>query len=126
MTRAPAAFLDTNILVYAVSTDPRSARAEALLRERWRTSVQALNAFATVARRKLAWSWPETRAALESFRALADGVEPLDMETHDTALALAEAHGFSVHDALMVAAALRSGAQTLFSEDMQDGASPTG
>lgn len=37
------------------------------------------------------------------------------------ALPLCEEHGFSFYDALIVAAALRSDAGVLFSEDMQDG-----
>jgi predicted nucleic acid-binding protein len=36
-------------------------------------------------------------------------------------LRLAERHGFAFFDALMVAAALRAGSTTLWSEDMQDG-----
>ena len=45
-------FLDTNILIYAFSPDPRSAAAEKLLTGRRLTSVQALNEFANVAGRK--------------------------------------------------------------------------
>ena len=44
-------FIDTNVLVYAFATDPRSGPAEALLAQGCTTSVQALNEFANVARR---------------------------------------------------------------------------
>jgi predicted nucleic acid-binding protein len=36
-------------------------------------------------------------------------------------LALAERHGFAVYDAMIVAAGLLAGCDTLLSEDMQDG-----
>ena len=47
-------FLDTNVLVYAVvKDDPRAAIAEQLLAQGGAISVQVLNEFVSVARRKL-------------------------------------------------------------------------
>lgn len=120
MTAAPP-FLDTNILVYAVTTDPKAALAERLLAAPWATSVQALNEFVNVARRKLGFGWAEAEAAVRSLRVLARAVHPVDLETHDAALALAARGGFAFFDALMVAAALKADAPLLLSEDMQDG-----
>ena len=48
-------------------------------------------------------------------------VVPLDLGTHEEALRIAERHGYSIFDALMIAAALRAGCGTLWSEDMQHG-----
>ena len=48
-------------------------------------------------------------------------VVPLTVETHELGMALAERHGFSVYDAMIVAAALSADCDTLWSEDMQDG-----
>jgi predicted nucleic acid-binding protein len=59
-----APLLDTNILVYAFTDDPRSARAQALLSEPFILSVQALNEFANVARRKLCMDWAEIQVPL--------------------------------------------------------------
>jgi predicted nucleic acid-binding protein len=117
----PGEFLDTNVLVYAVTTDPRAAAARTLLARGCVTSVQALNEFANVARRKLGMSWREVREALAAVRTLCRAILPVDIETHMDALRIAERHGYAVFDALMIAAALRAGCTVLYSEDMQDG-----
>ena len=114
-------FLDSNILVYAFIADPRAAAAQALLERGCIISVQGLNEFANVARRKLGKPWEEIRDALAAIRALCPTILPIDLETHAAALRLAERHGFAIFDALMVAAALQAGSDTLWSEDMQHG-----
>jgi predicted nucleic acid-binding protein len=120
MSARPSEFLDTNILVYAFSVDPKSATAEAILARGCVVGLQGLNEFANVARRKLKMTWPETRQALSAIRALCPIVAPLDLETHDAGIALAERSGFSIFDALMVAAALRAGCDVFWSEDLQN------
>jgi predicted nucleic acid-binding protein len=117
----PGEFLDSNILVYAFTADPRAAAAQALLESGCTISVQGLNEFANVARRKLGKPWEEIRDALAAIRALCPTILPIDLDTHDAALRLAERHGFAIFDALMVAAALEAGSDTLWSEDMQHG-----
>jgi predicted nucleic acid-binding protein len=118
----PGEFLDTNVLVYAFTTDPRSAVAQALLGRGCATSVQGLNEFTNVARRKLGMTWREVRDALAAVRTVCRTIVPLDIETHADALRLAERHGYTIFDALMIAAALCADCNVLFSEDMQDGA----
>ena len=115
------AFLDTNVLIYAFTTDPRAAAAQDLLGRGWLTSVQALNEFTNVARRKLGMTWPEVREALAGIRTLCRAIAPLDIGTHEEALRIAERHGYTICDALIVAAALRARCTILYSEDMQDG-----
>ena len=46
-------FLDSNVLVYAFTDDPRAAAAQALLERGCAIGVQGLNEFANIARRKL-------------------------------------------------------------------------
>ncbi|MDO9707662.1 PIN domain-containing protein [Paracraurococcus lichenis] len=116
------AFLDTNILLYAaLQPDPRSEAARALLAQGGVVSVQVLNEFAAVARRKLRRPWPEIRQALDAIRILCPAPRPLTDATHDAALGLAERHGFPFYDALIVAAALEAGCTVLVSEDFQHG-----
>ena len=116
------AFLDTNILIYATQVDDaRAARAAELLAAGGIISVQVLNEFASTAHRKLKRPWSEVRGALGILRTLCPDVRPIGIATHGTALALAEREGFSLYDALIVAAALEAGCATLWSEDMQDG-----
>jgi len=117
----PGSFIDTNVLMYVASADLAKAdRAERLIGEGGTISVQVLNEVANVARRKMAMSWAETRAFLSMIRALLP-VQPLTVELHEAGLALAERHGFSTYDAMIVAAALHADCDTLWSEDMQDG-----
>ncbi|GAB4526064.1 MAG: PIN domain-containing protein [Amphiplicatus sp.] len=115
------AFLDSNILVYAFTDDPRSERALALIEQGPLIGVQTLNEFANVARRKLAMSWKEVGDALAAVRALCPQAIPVTLDVHERALALAGRYGFSFYDALVAAAALAGGCRTLWSEDMQHG-----
>jgi predicted nucleic acid-binding protein len=114
-------FLDTNILVYAFSRDPRAEVAEKLLAKGCVISVQGLNEFINVAKRKLGMRWPEVRQALASIRTLCPTILTVDVETHVDAVAHAERYGLGIFDALMIAAAVKAGCKTLWSEDMQDG-----
>ena len=114
-------FLDSNVLLYLASADPLKAnRAETVLAVGGTISVQVLNEVANVARRKMAMSWEEVRTFLAGLRALLETI-PLTTSVHDRGLELAERHGLSVYDALIVAAALEAGCDTLYSEDMQHG-----
>ena len=85
-------FLDTTVLVYAFTRDPRAAAAQALLGRDGVTSVQALNEFTDVARRKLGMSWQEVREALAAIRILCQTFVPLDIDTHADALRIAKRH----------------------------------
>ncbi len=115
-------FFDTNVLVYAiVQDDPRSHRAEALIAEGGTVSVQVLNEFAAVARKKGAMPWSEIRLALESIKVLCHDPLPITLDTHNEALAIAEKYGHKIYDALIVASALEAQCTTLYSEDMQSG-----
>jgi len=116
------AFFDTNVLIYALADrDPRSARAEALLASGGVLSVQVLNEFVSVARRKILMSWSQVTQALDAFQILCPSPLPLTMGMHQAALGIAQKHGYNIYDALVVAAALQAGCTTLYSEDLRDG-----
>ena len=116
------AFFDTNVLIYALAKgDPRSKRAEELLAAGGVLSVQILNEFVSVARRKILMSWSEVMEALGVIRVLCSTPLPLTVDTHEAALKIAEKHGYGIYDALVVATALEAGCETLYSEDLQDG-----
>jgi predicted nucleic acid-binding protein len=118
----PGGFLDSNVLVYAFTADPRAAAAQALLGRGCATSVQGLNEFVNVARRKLGKTWTEIRDALATIRMVCPAILPLDIETHWDALRIAERYGYAIFDALIVASALRADSDTLWTEDLQHGA----
>lgn len=94
---------------------------EAILARRCDTSVQILNEFVNVARRKLSMDWKEIEEAQAAIRTLCGTIHPVDIETHQRAMKLAERHAFPVFDALVVASALLAGCSILYSEDMRDG-----
>ena len=115
-------FLDSNVLIYAISADdPRAAIATGLVAQGGKISVQVLNEFANVARRKLLRSWPDIAEALAAFRMLCADPLPLTVATHEAALTIAADGQLSFYDSLIVASALEAGCTTLLSEDMQDG-----
>jgi predicted nucleic acid-binding protein len=113
-------YLDSNVLVYAFTTDPRAARAQELLERGCVIGVQGLNDFTNVARRRLGMAWSEVREALAAIRTLCRTILPMDINTHTEALRIAERHGYAIFDALIVASALSSNCDVLWSEDMQD------
>ncbi|MGD0570014.1 MAG: PIN domain-containing protein [Candidatus Sulfotelmatobacter sp.] len=117
-----SAFFDTNVFVYAVvQDDPRSQKAEELIAEGGTVSVQVLNEFADVVRRKAKMPWDELRFAIENIKSLCPNPLPVTTDTHQEALAIAEKYGYRIYDALIVASALEARCTVLYSEDMQDG-----
>ncbi len=120
--RVPARpFVDTNVLLYLLSDDAAKAeRAEALLTGRIVISVQVLNEFANVARRKLGLQWAQVEQSLIDIRRFSS-VQPLTLTTHERGLALAKRYRLSVYDAMIAAAALEAGCTTLASEDFSKG-----
>ena len=115
-------FLDTNILIYAFSNDGAKAhRAESILAEGGCISIQVLNEFVNVCRKKLKLDWTEIEDRLAVVRALIGDVAPVGIDTHDKAVALARDQGFSFYDALIVAAAITLNCTNLLTEDMHDG-----
>lgn len=121
MTTSAAAFVDSNVLIYAFTDDRRAAAAQELLASGPVISVQCLNEFVHVARRKIGMEWQEIADALADIHGLCSTMLPIDRTTHADGLRLAERYGYSIFDALILASALRAGCDTLWSEDMQDG-----
>ena len=115
------AFFDTNVLVYAQGPGAKGDAARGALMDGGVISVQVLNEFTNVLRRIFRLDWKDVARAVADVRELFESIRPLDIETHEAAVALAEAHGFSFYDSLIVASALQAGCETLFTEDLQDG-----
>lgn len=84
-------------------------------------SVQVLNEFVNVSRRKLARGRPDIMRELEVLGILLDPPVPLTLDLHASAVVHARDHGFAFYDALIVAAAVSAGCTILYSEDMQHG-----
>jgi predicted nucleic acid-binding protein len=122
-------FLDTNILIYAVDEADLAKQQvaaqlvrEAILSGRGMISIQVVQEFLNVARRK--FKRPMT---IEQCRGHVRNVlEPLcayfpSISTMDRALLVMDETGYSLYDALIVTAAIESGCRTLYSDALQHG-----
>lgn len=115
-----AEFADTNVILYLLDDGPKADRAEEILGQGPRISVQVLNEALVNCRRKAGLSWEETGAFLAGIQSLC-AVEDLTVQSHQVGRALAEKYQLSIYDAMIVAAALIAGCTTLWSEDMHHG-----
>ena len=115
-------FFDTNVLIYVVGkNDSRASKAEELLAGGGMVSIQSLNEFVSVARRKLGMSWKEVKELLDIICVLCPDPVPVSLDVHRGAVAIAEKYGYGIYDSLVASAALEAGCKTLYSEDLQDG-----
>lgn len=119
-------FIDTNVLVYAAASDPSEAdkRKTALLlieREEFALSAQVLQEFFVTVTRKLERPLSSTQAMewIEQFEAFP--CMPVDSALVKIAVEISERFRISYWDGAIIGAALRAGARTLFSEDLNDG-----
>ena len=121
MSGAAEVFLDTNVILHLLSQDDEKAdRAEEIVAQGGVVSIQVLNEFASVATRKLGMRIAEAREVLAAVRSLCK-VVPLQENTHDVGLQIAERHRLSIYDAMIVSAARLAECKIILSEDMQDG-----
>lgn len=120
-------FVDTNVLLYAVSPRPNEAakreRAVDLLnREGLALSIQVLQEFySQVTGAKGPWGMSHEAAersvrSLERFR-----VQPLTLQVLHTAMTLRERYRINYWDAAILAAARIAGCDTVYTEDLNDG-----
>ncbi|MFZ1990204.1 MAG: PIN domain-containing protein [Alphaproteobacteria bacterium] len=117
------AFIDTNILIYALARgDSRWETARKIVRDGGVISVQVLNEFVSVSRRKLRLSWLDIAAEIEVIGLSMTDIVPLTIDIHDAARSVAERHKIAFYDALLVAAAIKAKCKTLYTEDLHDGA----
>ena len=112
-------FVDTNIVVYAFSGDAsRAGKAESILEGQPTISVQVVNEFLSVCRVKLRLD-TATRHRLATELLAGCNVVALDMLVVAKAMEIEANVNISWWDALIVAAALLSGCDTLYTEDLQ-------
>ena len=113
-------FIDTNVLIYWVDDSARADTVEQLLAGESVISVQVLNEFANVLRKKRAMPLADIRFLSNTLINSCE-VYDLSVRTHQSALALMGRYKLSLYDANSVAAAGLSNCAVLYSEDMQDG-----
>ncbi len=123
----PLRFVDTNVLLYAVSRLPEEADKRAIAhgildRDDCALSVQVLQEFYVQAARKTragALTHAEAKDMITVWRRFP--VQAQTVEVLDRALSLSERHMLSFWDSAIIAAAGLLGCSAILTEDMQDG-----
>ena len=115
-------FLDTNVLIYWVDVGRRADQVEQWLAEDVVISVQVLNEFANVLRKKRNMPFAAIVELVDTLLHTCD-VCDLTVRVHCAALALAARYKLSIYDANILAAAGEMRCSVVFSEDMQNGMS---
>jgi len=114
-------FLDTNVIIYA-HTDhdiTKQGKAQSIIIEKDTViSTQVLQETANILKKKLKQEYADIR------KVLTDLVSNNYVHTNNVsnvlkACAIAGKYGFSFYDSLIISAALETGAEILYSEDMQ-------
>ena len=114
------AFADTNIAIYAESDDgEKSKRARAIIESSPVISTQVVNEVIAALIAKYGFSKSDAYEVANGLMELCE-VVPVDQGTIREAMKLAVRYQLSHWDALIVASALESGCDVLYSEDMQD------
>jgi predicted nucleic acid-binding protein len=117
------AFIDTNVLVYSVSSHPpekdKRDKARALLGAvDFGTSAQVLSEFYVTVTQKIAVPLSEPHALQFVARLIRLPVVAFDAELVLEAIALKRANRLSYWDGAIIAAAHRLGARIIYSEDL--------
>lgn len=129
MTESPC-FIDSNIWLYSLMTDPNSTDLEDVRKHSLATqliysvdlavSTQVINEVCSVLVRKAAFTETQIQQVIQELYDSCAVVE-LNADILLNASNLRVQYGFSFWDGLIVASALFTNTQVLYSEDMQDG-----
>ena len=115
------AFADTNVVVYAFAKDEaKIAIAEGILEKQPIISVQVISEFLNVCRTKLGMD-VATRHKLAAELIAGCDVVSLDSRVVEKAMEIEAQAQISYWDALIVGAALLSGCDILYTEDLETG-----
>lgn len=121
LTLVTNVFLDSNVLLYSLSSDEQKRnRSTSLIAARPTISVQVLNEFVNVVRKKLKWEFEKIPTFLRPIRNDCLVVS-LTEATHELAMQIACDHKFRIYDANIIAAAELASCDVLYSEDMHHG-----
>ena len=116
-------FIDTNVFVYtqsSVEPEKRSISTRILHDFDCYTSTQVLNEFCNVMTKKVKMTVAEVKQVIKAINNCCT-IVIVDCDTVNEALGIKEKYGYTYYDSLILASALESGCQRIFTEDMQDG-----
>lgn len=114
-------FLDSNVLLYLLEPGTRkSQRSRGLVSAGAFVSVQVLNEYSDVARRKRMLCWDDIVNSLEPIKESCV-VLPVNIALHERALSIVRETNLRIFDANIVAAAELAGCDVLYTEDLNNG-----
>lgn len=114
-------FIDTNITIYSLCKNSSKAHLAApLFLNSPTVFTQVLSETANIASKRLGLSIADIRRLILWLEATCQ-IELISLPTINTALDIRERYQFSWYDSLIIAAALESNCNILYSEDMQHG-----
>lgn len=121
MPAESSAFVDSNIVLYALGQEPhKKQQAWRILFNRPRISTQVLGECSNVLIKKHKLDKSQIRGTLSDIL-LFTTVEPIGLPVVETAWTVLERYRYSYFDSLIVASALTAGCKILYSEDLHHG-----
>ena len=107
-------------MIYAYSNGSRREVAEDLISGGGTVGVQQVDEFVPVAQRKLRRTWKEILTAIDDIQVLCPDPIPITVETQEVALRICQRYQYGIYDSLVIAAALASSCDVLYSEDLSN------
>jgi len=117
-------FLDTNILVYLYSKNEQDKRNKLcqMLDNLYRiTSTQALNEASNVWFKKYGWGGDKIKNHLDNIELICNEIRVITRSTINLAISLKDKYGYSYYDCVMIASAIESDCNEIYTEDMSNG-----
>ena len=112
-------FVDTNVIIYSLGDDKEKRdQSLTILSRAPIISAQVLNETANILIRKFSMPIPDIKAIIQRITRECK-VIALTESIHFSALTIQERYQFSFYDCLIIAAAVDSSCNILYSEDMQ-------
>ncbi len=99
--------------IHAQGAGARSEPARLLIMVGGAISELVLSECAVALRRKFGFQWDVIAEAIADLRIVTEPVRPIDIDTHEAAVALARPYGSGFHDSLIVASAFEAECDTL-------------
>ena len=118
------AFLDTNVVVYLYSDkEPGKRRSAHAILDKYNCliSIQCLKEASNVWYKKFGWTGDFIKKHLANLELVFDEILPINKSTIYAAIDIKDEYHYSLYDCIMLASALESKFEIIFSEDMRDG-----
>lgn len=113
------AFLDTNVLIYILSDDkPKRETAISLIKNNPFISIQVINEFCNVCKKKMGFSYSEIQTIILQLLPQIH-LTQLNKLTILKALDIGERYKYSYYDSLILASAIEANCNIVYSEDFQ-------